>query len=626
MLELLLSSGRTPGTDDDSDIPFAPDTPFKGIVTSASFITGEALATQIGLNAGVPFNTLSGWLHFIEASGLELLIAKKPLRHTLSWEHVNTATSNGAKEVTIGGEVYICRNITGAIATTDAATPANAGGEWNRYMYNVYDQSDRAGISEALLWGSYTEAMLGIATLSGGNDLNPGVFTMCAETLTNGYCLRGNDWQNSSGGYNIKGIWNQPAENPQIYYGWRPILIKKSTLPASPFKGEVLGADLITGAALVAAVGVTTGTVYDDGDPTWLKFEDNGKVFYIAKTPLRTGVTWEILNGFGAVYGTKTISIAGKQYKVRLMTGGNADPATVGGGEYDQYFARCTTYYTGASADRYANYSGADVGWSGGSSNGELSLCQEMYNTSGRLTRGYPGFNGLWYQVADTTHGGYGWRPVLEEVPAGADLFYGEVASADFITAAALTTAVGMGSNGSVTNADVSWLKFRINGKTLYTPKKPLRHGVTWNGLNALGLVLGTQTVVIGGLTYKVRLPTGAAIPSANVYDPTHMGGDFNNMIYPVYGGVAINHAMVQAYPRLAAFTDAELGLNTVKTPIIDGGLTLCQELTGQGGYLVRGYNDNDGAGIAQLVAGWYVGGDAATQYIGWRPILELVP
>jgi hypothetical protein len=104
------------------------------------------------------------------------------------------------------------------------------------------------------------------------------------------------------------------------------------------------------------------------------------------------------------------------------------------------------------------------------------------------------------------------------------------------------------------------------------------------------------------------------------------MGGDFNDMIYPIYGGVAINHAMVQAYPRWAAFTDAELGLNTVKSPIINGGLTLCQELAAQGGYLVRGYNDNDNAGVAQLVAGWYVTGDSTIQYSGWRPVLELVP
>jgi hypothetical protein len=414
MLELLLSFGRTLGANDNTDIPFAPDTPFKGIVPSASFITGDALAAQIGLTAGDPLNTNAGWLHFIEDNGLELLIAKKPLRYNLSWEQVNTAISGGARELTINGDVYICRNITGAITTTAAAVPSNAGGEWNRYMYNVYDQTDRSGIPEALLWGNYTEAMLGIPTTSGGNDLSNAAFTMCSETLTNGYCLRGNDWQNSSGGHNIKGIWNMPANNPQTYYGWRPVLVKKSTLPSSPFKGEVLAADLITGPALVAAVGVTTGTAFGNGSPDWLKFVDNGKTFYIAKKPLRTGVTWEILNGFGAVFGTKVITIGDKQYRVRLMTGGNADPASTGGGEYNNYFSRCTTYYTGAASDRFANYSGADVGWAGGTSSGELSLIQEHTGSSGPGARGYPGFLGLWYQVANTTHSGYGWRPVLE--------------------------------------------------------------------------------------------------------------------------------------------------------------------------------------------------------------------
>jgi N-acetylneuraminic acid mutarotase len=419
MLELLIGLGRMQGAADDSDVPFPAGTPFKGVVPSSSFISGPSLASAIGLTAGAELNNTPGWLHFIEANGLELYIAKKPLRNAATAEQINAALTGGSKEVTINGDVYVCRNLTGALSTTANAIPSNAGGEWNRYMYNVYDQTDRAGIPEALLWGNYTKAMLGIAQAPAGtNDLSAGVFTICAETLANGFCLRGNDWQSSSGGgQHIKGIWNMPANNPQTYYGWRPILIKKSTIPPSIFRGEVLPADLITGSALVSAVGVTTGTVYGTGNPTWLKFDDNGKVFYIAKTPLRTGVTWEILNGFGAVFGSKIITIGAKRYRVRLMTGGNASPATTGGGEYDQYFARCTQYYTGAASDRYANYTGADVGWSGGTGAGELQLIQEYYGSNGPGARGYPGFLGIWYQIANTTHAGYSWRPVLEELP-----------------------------------------------------------------------------------------------------------------------------------------------------------------------------------------------------------------
>ncbi|ARV77249.1 virion structural protein [Pseudomonas phage Noxifer] len=419
MLELLIGLGRKQGAADDSDVPFPAGTPFKGVVPSSSFISGPSLASAIGLSAGGALNNTPGWLHFIEANGLELYIAKKPLRYAATAEQINQALGNGSKEVTINGDVYICRNMTGAISSGAAAVPSNAGGEWNRYMYNVYDQTDRAGIPDALLWGNYTKAMLGIAQAPAGtNDLGDGVFTICAESVTNGFLLRGNDWQSASGGgQHIKGIWNMPANNPQTYYGWRPILIKKSTLPPSVFRGEVAPADLITGPALVAAVGVTTGAAFEDGNPTWLKFDENGKVFYIAKKPLRTGVTWEILNGFGAVYGSKIITIGNKRYRVRLMTGGTSDPMTTGGGEYDAYFSRCTQFYSGVASDRFASYTGPDVGWVSGTGNGQLCLVQEYYSTSGPGTRGYPGFLGVWYQIANTTHAGYAWRPVLEELP-----------------------------------------------------------------------------------------------------------------------------------------------------------------------------------------------------------------
>lgn len=417
MIEAMLGVGSKREAADNSDIPFPAGTPFKGIARSANFIYGDALATLVGLSAGAPMNVDGGWLHFIEDSGLELYIAKKPIRCAATYEQIMAATNNGAKEVSILGETYICRLMTGAISTTANAVPANAGGEWNRYMYNVYDTTDRAGIPSALLWGNYTRTMLGLAAPS-GTDLSDGVFTICAETLANGYCLRGNDWQNSSGGYPIKGIWNMPPNNPQVYYGWRPILVKKSSIPPTPFRGEVLAANFIDGPSLLTAIGVVgaSKTALTPQSP-WLKFVDNGKTFYIAKKCLYGGILREELHTAGAVYGTKEIVFGGNRYKVRLMKGVTTDPGATAGGEYTDYFSRCTTFWQGNVADRWANYTGADVGWSNSTSNGDLTLCQEANSASGGwVTRGYPGFLGVWYQIANTTHVGYGWRPVLELV------------------------------------------------------------------------------------------------------------------------------------------------------------------------------------------------------------------
>lgn len=418
MIEALLGLSTIPGANDNSDIPFPAGTPFKGITKSADFIYGDTLAGLVGLGTGGPMNVDGGWLHFIETSGLELFIAKKPIRYAATREAIMAATDNGSKEVTIRGEVYICRLLTGAISTAAAAVPSNAGGEWNRYMYNVYDNTDRASIPSALIWGDYTRTMLGLGA-PGGTDLSDGVFTICAEQLTNGYCLRGNDWQNSSGDHPIMGIWNMPANNPQTYYGWRPVLIKKSTIPPSPYQGIVTSASLIDGLSLYNLLGVTnTGKVAIQPDGGWLKFVDNGKTFYIAKTPFFGAITYEQLNAIGAVYGTKVVNIGGLNYKVRLMTGATTNPGATAGGEYNDYFSRVTAKYPGAANDRWANLSDADVGWTGGTGNGELALCQEANSANGGwLTRGYPGFLGVWYQIANTTHAGYGWRPVLELVP-----------------------------------------------------------------------------------------------------------------------------------------------------------------------------------------------------------------
>jgi hypothetical protein len=418
MIEALIGTGYKQGADDNSDIPFPEGTPFKGITKSADFIYGDALATLIGLTPGATMNRDGGWLHFIEDSGLELLIAKKPIRYATTYEQIMQATNNGAKEITIRGEVYICRMMTGAISSSANAVPSNAGGEWNRYMYAIYDNSDRGGISGAPIWGNYTRTMLGLGA-PGGADLGDGVFTICAETLANGYCLRGNDWQNSSGNHPIMGIWNMPPNNPQTYYGWRPVLVKKSTIPPSPYRGVVTAANLIGGLALYNLLGVTnTGKVSIQPDGGWLKFVDNGKTFYIAKTPFFGAITYEQLNAVGAVNGTKVVNIGGLNYKVRLMTGATSNPGATAGGEYNSYFSRVTVNYSGQAADRWDSLTNTDVGWTGSTGNGELTLCQEANSANGGwLTRGYPGFLGVWYQIANTTHAGYGWRPVLELVP-----------------------------------------------------------------------------------------------------------------------------------------------------------------------------------------------------------------
>lgn len=606
MNEAMLGMAYKQGANDNSDIPFPAGTPFKGITKSADFVYGDTVAALVGLGAGGVMNVDSGWLHFIEPSGLELFIAKKPIRYATSYEAIMAATNGGLKEVTIRGEVYLCRLMSGAISTGANATPANAGGEWNRYMYNVYDNTDRGGIPDALIWGNYTRTMLGLGA-PGGADLSDGVFTVCAETLANGYCLRGNDWQNSSGNHPVMGIWNMPANNPQTYYGWRPVLIKKSTIPPSPFRGEVTGANLITASALATAVGVT-GTVPPDASPNWLKFIDNGKTFYIAKKPFRTAVLWETLNTAGAVKGSKIITIAGNRYSVRLMTGGNGpDPATVAGGEYDAYFARVTPHWQGQASDRWASYTDADVYWSGGTSSGELTLCQEKYGTNGPLTRGYPAFNGIWYQSPGATHGGYGWRPVLELI--------GPALSDTWVSLATLPEPLN-GSSSVV-----------INGKLYVYGGQDAAFAVK-GSLYEIDCVTGAVVTKLAGIPRRYHTAvaingkmvvyggyTTGTVGDVKIYDPVtntwtdklaglasdrHAGVPYNNKLY-AFGG---NNAGALSQPRIydpTANTWANYTTNPAQTPLAFQGGAAVQ---GDNAYVCGGYYGQNKFSRVNLLTG----------------------
>lgn len=407
MLELLLSAKGQAVEEDNASLAYPAGTPFKGVTRSKDFIDGLTLANAIGLTAGKPANNASGWLHFIEDTGLELYIAKKALRINVNWEQINAVyTANENKEVTINGDVYVLKFLRGVSGASDYS--------WERYMYNVYDGNDRTGFpANQPVWGYYTTQMLGLA-YPDKNTASDGSHTICSEVYSGGdhYC-RGNAG-NGNATKAILGAWYVLANTAQNWYGWRPVLVKKSTIPLIPFRGEVAAADLIGAAALASAIGLTAGNVANEGTP-WLMFVDNGKTFYMPKKFIRTGTPWESLDALGAVKGTKTIVIAGKTYKVRLMTGYTTDPGNTGGGEYNAYYGRTSVNWPGPGA-AWASYSDADLAWNNNASLGTIAVCQEVSTQGGHAGRGYSGFFGVYAQPANSTHPGYGWRPVLELV------------------------------------------------------------------------------------------------------------------------------------------------------------------------------------------------------------------
>lgn len=198
------------------------------------------------------------------------------------------------------------------------------------------------------------------------------------------------------------------------------------------------------------------------------------------------------------------------------------------------------------------------------------------------------------------------------------DAYLGEVAGADFITASALQTTLGI-TEGADIGSGVGWLKFNIDGKTLMVAKRSFRHNISWNHINSKGCVDGTKTVVIGGKTYKVRLmkgaeddPTGWTTSLGQSNPPILKSSEWNRLMFRVSasnpGGAS----------NWASFTDVELGVGSGA-----GSRTICKETIAENGYCVgRGYPEIKWFNYQQKSDG---PDNSNFANFGWRPVLELV-
>lgn len=404
MFEQQLSMKPYVGLPDNSELPFPAGTPFKGVVRSNTFITGEALATAIGLTVGTAKDGDAGWLHFIAAdTGMEFYIAKKTMRYNVSWEQLSTAQAN--KEITINGDVYVCQFITGMTGPNLAVADSTAGGLWNKYMYPLYSGDRYTELPAGTpVWGSYNAFMLGLPAAKVSQD--PGVHSICAEAVTNGgHATRGVTWTNSDVP-NIMGLWYVATNTPQTWYGWRPMLVKKSTLPPSVYRGQVAASAFITPSALSTLVSYSFGTLMDDATP-WLHFiEDNGKEVYVAQKSLRDKCTRASLNtaGLGNTANGKLVTIGGKNYKCRLLT--EAEWNRYMYGVYDNSVVTVNTLFWASFTPTNLTVGSNSV------------VAGGLTHTFDGTTRGYPNISGAW-ATNDGSPGtsGYAWRPILELVP-----------------------------------------------------------------------------------------------------------------------------------------------------------------------------------------------------------------
>ena len=220
--------------------------------------------------------------------------------------------------------------------------------------------------------------------------------------------------------------------------------------------------------------------------------------------------------------------------------------------------------------------------------------------------------------------------------------YYGEVSAADLVTGAALASAIGLSVGAAM--ADAGWLKFYVGPNAdcnrgscayvLFVAKMPLRHSLTWVGINTARPVDGSgAAITIGDDSYKVRLLTGAdADPSTYTYGTTcaqnpGAGSEWNGLFYRIHedtpncanvaegmpnGFETTRHGGPQVGGNWDDLTDAETG---VRHGLNDGSACWCQEANAA----VRVYRGH--IGVADFAS---YSATSNPRWLGWRPALEL--
>ena len=114
--------------------------------------------------------------------------------------------------------------------------------------------------------------------------------------------------------------------------------------------------------------------------------------------------------------------------------------------------------------------------------------------------------------------------------------FLGEVESNELFTGAELSQLCDIWAGMSM-NDDVDWLKFMIDGKILFRPKKPFRTSITYPHLLTRGCVYGEKIVSKNNVSYKVRLMKGTLTdpPDYESFDRGALASEWNKLMLPIH-------------------------------------------------------------------------------------------
>lgn len=197
----------------------------------------------------------------------------------------------------------------------------------------------------------------------------------------------------------------------------------------SGFLGEVSAYELVDGLTLASMVGLSAGTDINSSGP-WLKFVHKGKILFVAKKPLKYGISWNELYNNGLVYGVDgpgdfppdlsnpvnqntIVTIGEYAFKVRLLTGLEEHDSTTPGGEWNDLIY--PIHVDDPLKRGWYDYGNTDLMIGNPSAQGRRTWVQEHQGATA-YTRGASNLTtlDLYNRGNNTLY--YGWRPVLELV------------------------------------------------------------------------------------------------------------------------------------------------------------------------------------------------------------------
>lgn len=201
--------------------------------------------------------------------------------------------------------------------------------------------------------------------------------------------------------------------------------------------------------------------------------------------------------------------------------------------------------------------------------------------------------------------------------------FYGEVPTSEFITGDELARMIGL-TAGTSQFSNEPWLKFSYLGNTEFIAKKPFRHSISWNSINAVNAVFGNRTIKVGDNTYKIRLLKGKTEgkqSDSSFYEGViNHNSEWNRLMLPIHENAPSNwkykdNVNSPTENWNVGYTDTDL---FTKYNAGSGTHSWCQECgITKGYYLLRGHMgiSNSSHSLAS----------SSDSYSGWRPVLELV-